>query len=73
MNFIIKPSLWPSPGSFVLHRHHEFHMLTTMLHLKIQTTVLQHQLNPIKVYLPRLTVKFVPLCEAFSGQDTLEA
>jgi hypothetical protein len=72
-NFTVKPSLWPSPGPFVLHRHHELHTLTTMLCMKIQTTILQQQLNLINDYLPWLIVKFVSFREAFSGRDTLEA
>jgi hypothetical protein len=72
-NFTIKPSLQPSLEPFVLHHHCELRTLTTMLCMKIQTTVLQHQLNLVNIYLPRLIVKFVPLREAFSGWDTPEA
>jgi hypothetical protein len=58
-NFATEPNLRPSPGSFVFHGHCELRSLTTMLCLKVQTTVLQQQLDPINIYLPWLIMKLV--------------
>jgi hypothetical protein len=72
-NFTVEPGLCSSPGPFIFHCHGELRSLTAMLNMEIKATVLQQQLNPVNIYLPRLIVKLVSFCEAFSGRDTLEA
>jgi hypothetical protein len=65
--------LQPSPRPLVLHLHHELRTLTTTLCMKIQTTILQQQLNPINDYIPWLIVKFVSFQEYFNSLDTPES
>jgi hypothetical protein len=72
-NFTVEPGMRPSSRPFVLHSHGELLSLTTTLCMKIKATVLQQQLNPINIYLPRLIVKLVSCHEAFSEQNTSEA
>jgi hypothetical protein len=72
-NIIVEPCLRPSPRPFVLHCHDELRSLTATLHLEIKVAVLQQQLSPINFYLPRLIVKLVSFCEAFSRHDALKA